>query len=144
MQRIPTSRRVPLVLGLVLLASCGGFAPTASAPLVPPSTYRQWWTATEACSGLSGDFARVRFEVVPGGDFECPSGRCVGRWEPPATVYLSERWVGNEMVVRHEMLHVLIGRSGHPDPPFQRGCGLTWDSWTAPSTSQSAAAPHIE
>lgn len=35
----------------------------------------------------------------------------------------------NEMVVRHEMLHDLIGRPGHPDPPFGSPCPLTWATW---------------
>jgi hypothetical protein len=42
------------------------------------------------------------------------------------------------MVVRHEMLHDLMRRSGHPSPPFGTGCPLTWDSWHA---SQSSPAP---
>jgi hypothetical protein len=35
----------------------------------------------------------------------------------------------DEMVVRHEMLHDLLGRPGHPDPPFGSGCPLTWATW---------------
>lgn len=131
---------------LAALPGCGGFAPDDSAPLVAPPAYAQWWAATEACSGLSGDFARLRFEIVPGRDFPCPSGRCVGRWEPPSTIYLARDWSGNEMVVRHEMLHALIGRSGHPDPPFKRGCGLTWDSWqsSVASSGDDEERPHLE
>jgi hypothetical protein len=33
------------------------------------------------------------------------------------------------MVVRHEMLHDLMRRSGHPNPPFGSGCPLTWETW---------------
>jgi hypothetical protein len=33
------------------------------------------------------------------------------------------------MVVRHEMLHDMIGMPGHPAPPFGLGCPLTWDTW---------------
>jgi hypothetical protein len=32
------------------------------------------------------------------------------------------------MVVKHEMIHILIG-SGHPDVPFKQPCKATWDSW---------------
>jgi hypothetical protein len=35
----------------------------------------------------------------------------------------------DEMVVRHEMLHELIGKPGHPNPPFGQGCPLTWATW---------------
>jgi hypothetical protein len=37
----------------------------------------------------------------------------------------------DEMVVRHEMLHDLIGRPGHPAPPFGVGCPLTWATWNS-------------
>ncbi len=33
------------------------------------------------------------------------------------------------MVVRHEMLHELLQRGGHPTPPFGSGCPLTWATW---------------
>jgi hypothetical protein len=39
----------------------------------------------------------------------------------------------DEMVVRHEMLHDILGRTGHPDPPFGAGCPLTWASWNGGS-----------
>jgi hypothetical protein len=39
----------------------------------------------------------------------------------------------DEMVVRHEMLHDLIGRPGHPAPPFGQGCPLTWETWNSGS-----------
>jgi hypothetical protein len=43
------------------------------------------------------------------------------------------------MVVRHEMLHDLMRRSGHPDPPFGNGCPLTWETWL--SSPEAAPAP---
>jgi len=116
-------------LPIALLVGCtSSFAPD-SAPLTPPSAYLQWWQATKACSGLTGDFSRLRFSVIEGRDFECPSGRCVGRWEPASTIILASSYAHSELVVRHEMLHALIGHSGHPDIPFRQRCGLTWDTW---------------
>jgi hypothetical protein len=53
----------------------------------------------------------------------------VGRWEDNHTIYISAAWIDNEMVVRHEMLHDLINRPGHPNPPFGQGCPLTWATW---------------
>jgi len=94
-----------------------------------PSEYRAWFRATEACSERGGDFDRIRWYVVPGRDFACPTGRCVARWEPGHRIYLAEHWQYNEMVVRHEILHDLLEQPGHPDPPFGTGCPLTWASW---------------
>jgi hypothetical protein len=45
----------------------------------------------------------------------------------------------DEMVVRHEMLHDLLSRPGHPDPPFGKGCPLTWNTWHGGAAGLSAA-----
>ena len=115
-------------LALVLLAACG-FDPGDDSPMTPPPVYREWWATTEACSGLSGTFERVRWSVVAGASFPCASGKCAGHWEPGHEIYIAETWTMNEMVVRHEMLHDLLGRAGHPDPPFGNPCPLTWATW---------------
>ena len=111
-----------------LLAACG-FDPAGSQAWEPPAIYREWWAATEACSGLSGDFDRIEWMIVPGESFECSSGQCVGHWDPGHTIFIAENWKEHEMVVRHEMLHELMRRSGHPNPPFGQGCPLTWETW---------------
>jgi hypothetical protein len=98
--------------------------------MAPPAVYREWWAKTEACSGLSGDYERVQWSVVPGHSFPCRSGQCAGHWEPSHHIYLSADWTTNEMVVRHEMLHDLLNQGGHPDPPFGDPCPLTWASWS--------------
>lgn len=97
--------------------------------MTPPAVYQEWWAKTEACSGLRGEFERVRWSVVAGHSFPCASGKCAGHWEGSHDIYIAEDWTMNEMVVRHEMLHDLIGRPGHPDPPFGSPCPLTWATW---------------
>jgi hypothetical protein len=130
--------RLPLVAFAVLLGACG-FDPAGSQPWEPPAVYREWWDKTQACSGLSGNFDRVEWMIVPGESFPCSSGKCVGHWDPGHTIFLASEWSMHEMVVRHEMLHDLMRRSGHPDPPFGNGCPLTWETW--PSRQASAAPP---
>jgi hypothetical protein len=120
--------RSPVVALATLLVACG-FDPAGSQSWDPPTIYREWWAATEACSGLSGDFDRIEWMVVPGESFECSSGQCVGHWDPGHTIFIAENWKEHEMVVRHEMLHDLMRRSGHPNPPFGHGCPLTWETW---------------
>lgn len=120
--------RSPAVALATFLAACG-FDPAGSQSWEPPAIYREWWAATEACSGLSADFDRVEWMVVPGESFECASGQCVGHWDPDHKIFLAEEWKEHEMVVRHEMLHDLMRRSGHPNPPFGNGCPLTWETW---------------
>jgi hypothetical protein len=115
----------------VLGCGADAVAPAVHERFDPPAEYRSWFSATEACSGLTGDFERLRFYRVPGEEFACPSGMCVARWTDEHHIYMADPFLANEMVVRHEMLHDLIGQAGHPDPPFgESGCGLTWTSWT--------------
>lgn len=126
------------VLGL--LAGCG-FDPNGEMPIAAPPVYQEWWARTEACSGLQGDLGKIEWFVIPGESFECPSGQCAGRWQGNR-IYLSETWEMNELVVRHEMLHALLGRPGHPDPPFGNGCPLTWASWSG-SVAETDGAPPV-
>lgn len=118
-----------LAPGLLLVAACG-FDVAGSESMEAPAVYREWWDKTEACSGLSGDFDRVEWLVVPGYSFPCSSGQCAGHWERGHQIYVADEWKLNEMVVRHEMLHDLLDGGGHPNPPFGEGCPLTWETWT--------------
>ena len=132
--------RSPLVVLATLLAACG-FDPAGSQAWEPPQVYRTWWAATEACSGLSGSFDRIEWMIVPGESFECASGQCVGHWERDHKIFLASDWKDHEMVVRHEMLHELMRRSGHPNPPFGNGCPLTWETWlTSPALGPAPSA----
>jgi hypothetical protein len=130
--------RTILVAYAAFLAACG-FDLAGSQPWEPPAVYQEWWGKTEACSGLSGNFDRVDWMIVPGPSFRCSSGNCVGHWGPEHKIFIASDWAQHEMVVRHEMLHELMRRSGHPSPPFGTGCPLTWDTW--PSDQQASPIP---
>lgn len=126
-----------MALGIVTgLLGCGGFEPEHAVLFIPPPEYRAWFEATQACSGHAGDFAKIEWYSVPGKEFACPSGQCVGRWEPDHKIYIAEHWIKHEMVVRHEMLHHLLDREGHPNPPFGVGCPLTWETWRSGSQGE--------
>lgn len=116
------------VVSLLGLGGCG-FDPLGAEAWAPPPVYATWWERTRACSGLAGPAEEVHWFVIPGDGFPCPSGTCAGRWEP-GRIYLAEAFAGDEMVVRHEMLHALLDRGGHPNPPFGNGCPLTRETWT--------------
>ncbi len=121
----------PLAMAGVVAAliGCSSFEPTGDSPMQAPAVYRAWFAKTEACSGLTGDFSRIQWYSVEGSSFDCPGGQCVGRWNSDHKIFISSAYTDNEMVVRHEMLHDLIGHPGHPDPPFGNPCPLTWESW---------------
>ena len=77
-----------LVAFAALTAACG-FDPVGSQSWDPPAVYREWWDKTEACSGLSGNFDRVEWMIVPGESFPCASGDCVGHWDPGHKILLA-------------------------------------------------------
>jgi hypothetical protein len=130
-----------VALGVLVGCAADPAAPSAHEQFDPPPVYREWFASTEACSGLGGDFDRLRFYRVPGDEFSCPSGTCVARWIDAHQIFVAEAFLENEMVLRHEMLHDLIGQSGHPDPPFgESGCRLTWTSWSG----RTAGVPRID
>jgi hypothetical protein len=122
-----------------LFSGCDRLEPDGAVLIQPPAEFVDWWARTEQCSGRVKPMARVEFYSVPGHSFDCPSGKCVGHWEDNHRIYIAEDWLGHEMVVRHEMLHELIGHTGHPNPPFAAPCHLTWASWEGQGTAIAAS-----
>lgn len=121
-----------LFLVLPLLTACesltGPPLPKNAEPFTPPAFYREWWALTESCSGLRGDFSRIAWFRVPGARWiPLGDGTSVnGFWDPnTGRIVLdgySER-AGD--LVRHEMLHALLGSAGHVRGAFIGRCGGT-------------------
>ena len=136
---MPASRSTLCCLGLVgLLGACDVLGPPAPLPdgamrLTVPAEYQAWWSATEACSGQTGQLNRIEWYVVPDAhSFETPEGEKVGLWthsNAGVRIIIAGDYADNELVVRHEMLHALLDREGHPEEYFQTRCQLTWDTW---------------
>lgn len=125
--------------GFLVLSACSGTEP--SEPLLPagavaisaPAQYQEWWAKTEACSSLTGSYESIRWYVVPNVQtFKSEFGATVALWRKLGNeniIILSGDYQQDEMVVRHEMLHALLEREGHPTQYFVTDCSLTWDSW---------------
>lgn len=114
--------------GLLLLACTAPFSPAGASRVAPPAEYQAWWREVESCAGRTGRFERVEWFLVPGRSFRAAGRDVIGRWEPPHRIYLAADWAANDFVVRHEILHDLIGRAGHPFHPFVEPCALA-DPW---------------
>ncbi len=124
---------------LVLAGGCSAFSPSeielpvGAVPLIAPTTYQAWFEKTERCSGLKATYQNITWYVVPGAaTFETNAGPKVGMWEKSGSVtriVLAGRFTDHEMVVRHEMLHDILDREGHPPEYFVDRCHLTWESW---------------
>jgi hypothetical protein len=103
--------------------------------MAAPAEYATWYARTETCAELRGALEGIEWYVVPDvATFETSIGEKVGLWERVGNVSritIAGDYVGNEMVVRHEMLHDILERTGHPPEYFVTRCHLTWDSWDA-------------
>ena len=129
------ARRAPIIawatLGLLLGTGCHDFIvlppelPPTAQPLTPLSSYTSWWRATEDCSGTAGELTRVRWFVVPESEsFVYRGSRYDGYWwNEVHWITLASAKVEQGALVRHEMLHDLLGRGDHPAEFFQRRCG---------------------
>ncbi len=112
-------RRSAFVFALALVSCLDPFAPPPGTyPFAPPLAYRVAWLQVENCSGLRGDFTRVKWFAIPGLFFRCGEGNCQGMWTSPHRIYSA----GDYFTVRHEILHDLLGGGGHP--PVFRTCNL--------------------
>lgn len=124
---ITVLRRTLLLLSLAACDSPTGLPPGAER-FTPPAVYRQWWTLTEACSGLQGSFDAVQWYLLPNGStLRLDDGTVVdARWDGRGNriilaADLDGRYAGD--LVRHEMLHALLQRGGHPREAFIGRCG---------------------
>jgi len=138
-----SSRKYKRTVLRVVIASlaCSCAVVEASGPVLPlgavqvaaPPEYAEWHRKTTTCSGLSGEFRELQWYVVPGvSTFATSRGPQVGMWENRGGIHriiIAGQYAGNEMVVRHEILHALLGRAGHPASYFVSRCHLTWESW---------------
>ena len=123
------TRRVLRSTGLLLAIGCiDPFAPPVDTyRFEPPQVYQAEWKSVEDCSGLSGDFNRVRWFGIPETPFQCGDGLCSGEWHAPHNIYIAQVFINDSgshyFTVRHEMLHDLLG-GGADHPPVFAKCGL--------------------
>lgn len=91
----------------------------------PPAVYERWWSMVESCSGLSRQMGDVPFYVVPGVNrIPLENGDEVAAYWSPAGdwIVIAEYYQMYGPVVRHEMLHALLRRTGHPRAIFLDRC----------------------
>jgi hypothetical protein len=98
--------------------------PSGATPWTPPVVFALWWRMTEACSGRSGDLRAVRWYVVPDVQtIEVDGARYDGFWfSGPDRIVLADAHRLDGLLVRHEMLHSLLGKAGHPRDSFLTAC----------------------
>lgn len=121
---------------IALLGSACALPKVGGAPVAPVERawavptlelYQEWWRKTEQCSGLSGNMETVTFYAVDSPSGAISLGREVahGWWIREGNrIYLPANALGEEWLVRHEMLHALLQRGSHPAKQFVNACHL--------------------
>ena len=126
--------------------------PATAVPLAAPARFALWWRLTQACSGITGDFGAVSWYVVPNTRSLSYQGKRVDAYwiGNPDRIVLADSLRDSGPIVRHEMLHVLLHRNGHPRAAYLEACGgvVACDGECALEAgvygSTSASAPVLE
>jgi len=116
---MPTVTECALLAAFALLTGCGELptVPAGAVPLDPPEHFRALWAETERCAGHERPFAAVRWYQVPdawevvGGD-----GRPVQAYYDLGAdhIVLAGAYLNSDPLVKHEALHAILDRPGHP------------------------------
>jgi hypothetical protein len=125
MNRLRTALSLLLAAGAACRTLVDPPLPGTAQQFAPPPVYSRWWAMTESCSGLTGSLARVTWYTVPGSTFvPLEDIRVVGYWSQRSNrIVIAEMDILNGAAVRHEMLHALKQRPGHPRADFLDKCG---------------------
>lgn len=113
---------------VLMLSGALGCASPTEAPrsvnangLEPLPSYRTWWSLVERCATLDASFDEVRWYVATRVNLWDPTVKAV--WlEDGNRIVLGKDVVTDGRVVRHEILHALLRRSGHPPEYFAGAC----------------------
>ena len=124
-------KRIILAMIVAAITSCGfnPVAPQGAQYFPTPEIYYLWWAELTECAGVGGDLNDVRFysvvqDSVQG--FNCVLGKdgCGGLWHDDHEIYLDERLLFYQRIVKHEMLHELLRPGKHTDERFLRCAGI--------------------
>jgi len=91
-------------------------------PLEPLPVYVEWWAATETCSGQRSDLGAIKWYTALTIATEVAVAR--GVWVPPHEITIVRGFEDDEVTVRHEMLHDLLGGDSDHTEPEWAACGL--------------------
>lgn len=119
---------VALILGLSacdrLLGIVDPMFPSDAQQFSPPAVYSTWWKMTQACSGLTGSLDAVTWFKTDQSLRNSENGESIGGyWNSfTNTIVLTTTSMLHGSTVRHEMLHALVRKSGHPRNQFLGKC----------------------
>lgn len=132
---LPGMRAIAVLLGVLVLYGCadqGLPLPCGAERFTPPDIYRRWWGEVEECSGRTAGFDSITWYFV--GDDTTQTFRSTTAEHPSepqevcglaipesGIVVVAKGMLGNEYVLRHEILHILANTPRHPPEIFGPG-----------------------
>ena len=147
--KLPALRiAVKAVAFAALVASCGDNVvdpklPQGAVQFTPPSYYANWWEMTKSCSGRSGSLADVKWYQVPADYFPLNGDAVSAYWSAGTNqIVLSSQVKDDGQVVRHEMLHALLGEKGHSRDQFLESCA-GYVTCTTQCVSEAGSSPPV-
>jgi hypothetical protein len=114
-------------LGLFGIVACERLVdpalPPAAVAFSTPEVYATWWGMTEACSGIHAPLSAVTWYVVPTSSGSVGIDGAIAYWSAASNrIVLAEGHLLDGAIVRHEMLHSLLGVGDHPRAQFLSRC----------------------
>jgi len=98
-----------------------GWVRQHATPVETPTVWRMWWDslAVECDCQPAVQFDAVELYVVQGRDFQLPRrfGHSLAAWLWDGQIVISSDRLADSRVVKHELLHAMLGASnggGHP------------------------------
>jgi len=116
------------VAGVLTLAACDRLVdplfPSDAQEFSPPGVYSTWWNMTQACSSLTGPLNAVHWYKTDQPLRDARTGEPItGYWNSiDNRIVLMNDAVLDGGSVRHEMLHALVRKVGHPRSQFLGKC----------------------
>jgi hypothetical protein len=125
---------VPVVAAILGLVACDALLglvdpmfPSDAHEFSPPPVYSTWWNMTQACSGLTGSLGAVTWFKTSQPLRNSRTGEPAGGYWSSFTnkIVLTNAAMLDGGSVRHEMLHSLLRKGGHPRSQFLGKCAGT-------------------
>jgi hypothetical protein len=119
-------RRFSLLFGICLASTaCQDFLgtefPEQAVAISPPAHFRVWWEVIESCTGRRVPFSAIDWYKT---DWLTVRGDHAGGvwYEKGNRIVMANSYIGDGFVVRHEMLHAILGMGAHPPDMFRVAC----------------------
>jgi len=122
---------LPLVAAIVNLTACDMIVglldpmfPSDAEEFSPPPVYSTWWDMTRACSGSNRSLGDVAWFKTSQPLHNFRTGEALGGyWNSfDNRIVLTTAVMHDGSIVRHEMLHALLRKDGHPRNQFLGKC----------------------